>query len=85
MLTDLQQKKKESEDLLEHVLDSETPVIQQMQTTESSRKPRGPSRRRPNKKRPPKRSPVHKRMKIPEMNGTACNDVDEQHVFELLL
>ena len=79
MLKNLQQQKKESESLLVHVLDSKTPVITQM--TESSRYPRGPLKRRPGKKRHPKRSPVHKRLKIPEMNWADCND-DEQIASE---
>ena len=63
-LEDMQQRKKESDALLGHVLDSKTPV--DVKAAGSSRNPRGSGERRPSiKRRPEKRSPVHKRVKMP--------------------
>ena len=60
----LQEQKKESDALLEHALESKTPVSVKM--AGSSRNPRGPGERRLSvKRRPERRSPKHKRVKIP--------------------
>ena len=65
----LNQEKREADDLLHHVLASETPAATNMEAAGSSWNPRGPGKHRPSKKRHPKRSPVHKRVKIPVMTG----------------
>ena len=80
-LTELQQRNKESDTLLEHVLDSKTPIA--VKAIGSSRKPRGSRKPRPSVKRHPKRSPVHKRMKIPvetrvvSNSGMLCSSIKE--------
>ena len=63
-LASLQVQKKESDNLLEHMLDSTV--------AEASEKKA--SLPRPSKKRPPKASPVHKRKKIPEKPKEVCNE-----------
>ena len=80
-LEELLQQKKDSDTLLEHVLDSKTPIA--VKAIGSSRNPRGSRKPRPSIKRHPKRSPVHKRMKIPvetrvvNNSGMLCSSIKE--------
>ena len=78
-LEELLQRKKESDTLLEHVLDSRPPSA--LRNEGGSRQPQGPSKRRPNPKRNPKRSPPHKRVKVPEKKDT-CDGSDRYSALE---